>query len=79
VVIDLDTSFKNYSCLSDFGTSQTIIQAFHSFGAIDTSAAQNILYSNAAGLLSDVYMYPCKGKDPVVQAKSLLDYLSSMK
>jgi hypothetical protein len=46
-----------------------IIRAYHSYGQIDTAASQNILNSNAAGLSSDVYMFPCKGKDPNVQVK----------
>jgi hypothetical protein len=41
-------------------------------------AAVSISASNAAGLSTDVYMFPCRGKDPVVQVKELLEYLDGM-
>lgn len=46
-----------------------IIRAYHSYGAIDLDAKDNIMQSNAAGLSTDVYMFPCRGKDPKVQVK----------
>ncbi len=78
-VIDMAGRFSNYTCFKESGISQLIIRAYHSYGAIDTDAKLNIFEANAAGLATDVYMFPCRGKDPSVQVKDLIDYLDSMK
>lgn len=46
----------------------TIIRAYHSFGAIDTDAPANIKRANQAGFLTDVYLFPCRGKNATQQA-----------
>ena len=67
LVVDLAGKADNFNCLKDNGVSQVIIRAYHSYGAIDTTAQENILKANAAGLATDVYMFPCRGKDPSAQ------------
>ena len=79
MVIDHAGSFNNYQCIKEFGVSQVIIRAYHSYGAIDTTVKDNIFKSNSAGLATDVYMFPCRGKDPATQVADLMTYLNSMK
>jgi hypothetical protein len=69
VVIDMAGRFSNYTCFKNTGISQIIVRAYHSYGAIDLDAKSNIFQSNAAGLSTDVYMFPCRGKDPATQVK----------
>lgn len=69
LVIDLAGKFSNYTCMKNLGYSHVIIRSYHSYGAIDLDAKQNIQLSNAAGLSTDTYMFPCRGKDPVLQVK----------
>lgn len=78
-VIDLAGRFSNYTCLKSNGYDRTIIRAYHSYGAIDLDAPNNIKLSNAAGLSTDVYMFPCRGKNATTQSNELVDFLESMK
>jgi len=59
--------FKNFSCMKNLGYEHVIIRAYHSYGAIDLDAPDNILQSNKAGLSTDVYMFPCRGKNATTQ------------
>jgi hypothetical protein len=67
IVYDLNTISNNFTCLESTGVSQVGLRAYQSFGAIDITAQQNILGSNAAGLSTDLLMYPCKGKGAPAQ------------
>jgi hypothetical protein len=78
-VVDLAGVFTDYTCLKQQGYDRTIIRAYHSYGAIDLDATNNIKLSNAAGLATDVYMFPCRGKNATMQANQLVDFLNSMK
>lgn len=69
VVIDMAGKFSNFTCFKNSGYSQIIIRAYHSYGAIDLDAKQNILQANEAGLATDIYMFPCRGKDATTQVK----------
>lgn len=42
IVIDMAGKFSNYTCFKNYGYSQIIIRAYHSYGAIDLDAKQNI-------------------------------------
>ena len=66
-VVDLYGTFNNFPCLIQQGYYHSIIRAYHSYGAIDTDAASLIQQSNKAGLSTDVYMFPCRGKNATVQ------------
>lgn len=72
-------NFSNYTCLHNLGIETSIIRAYHSYGAIDKDAPNNILLSNRAGLSTDVYMFPCRKRTALEQVNELIDYLDSMK
>lgn len=78
-VVDLAGVFNDYTCLKQQGYERTIIRAYHSYGAIDLDAPNNIKLSNAAGLATDVYMFPCRGKNATMQSNQLVDFLNSIK
>lgn len=66
-VFDIASNFKSFQCMKDLGYSHSIIRAYHSYGAIDIVAASTIPLSNQMGLSTDVYMFPCRGKNATVQ------------
>lgn len=68
-VIDMAGKFSDYTCFKNAGYSHIIIRSYHSYGAIDADATQNIYQANLAGLSTDTYMFPCRGKDAGVQVK----------
>ena len=78
-VVDLYGNFTNFSCLKQAGFYHSIIRAYHSYGAIDVQAAQAIRASNEAGLSTDVYMFPCRGKNATLQVGELIEYLDRLK
>lgn len=65
--VDISGKFNNFTCLKESGRDLAIIRAYHSYGAIDTDAPNNIRQSNLAGLLTDVYLFPCRGKNATTQ------------
>ena len=77
-VFDIASSFKSFPCMKDLGFEHSIIRAYHSYGAIDTVAPENIRQSNLNGFSTDVYMFPCRGKNATQQVNELVDFLESM-
>lgn len=72
VGIDLIDICTNFTCLLNQGYSTAIVRALKSTGDSDENAFTNILNARTAGFLSvDVYIYPCRGKDPVSQIQQI--------
>ena len=61
-----------YECFKKDGFSFAIPRAFHSYGAVDANAIQNLKNAKAAGLSTDVYLFPCKGKSATAQANEMI-------
>jgi hypothetical protein len=77
-VVDLYGKFDNFTCLAQQGYTLSIVRAYHSYGAIDVDAPNSIQRSNNAGLSTDVYMFPCRGKNASTQVNELVNYLEQM-
>lgn len=56
-----------------------IVRGLLSTGSVDTTALSNINGSNIAGLLTDVYMQICPGKDASTQVNAMIDALNPNK
>ena len=56
-----------YTCLKNVGINFAIIRALRSPGVLDTNAKQSLQYAKAAGLKTDIYLFPCRGKSPTTQ------------
>ena len=70
--IDLGDLCTNFTCLLGQGYSTAIIRALKSSGDSDENAFTNILNAKKAGFLSvDVYIFPCRGKDAVLQVDQI--------
>ena len=67
-----------WACLAAAGVQWASTRAWHSYGAFDKNAIANLAGARAAGITSsDVYMFPCPGKDAGEQANSMLNSLQS--
>lgn len=66
-------TITNYQCIKNAGNSFVIVRAFASTGVIDPAATQSLTNAKAVGLATDVYMFPCRGKNAATQADQLID------
>ena len=71
------TSITTFTCLRNNGNSFAIIRAFRSTGAFDNNANNNLQNAKAAGLATDIYMFPCRGKDATSQVNQLFFGIST--
>jgi GH25 family lysozyme M1 (1,4-beta-N-acetylmuramidase) len=71
------TSTATYTCLKNLGYSFAIIRAYRSTGTLDPAASQNLQSARAAGLSTEVYMFPCRGKNATSQVNELIAGISS--
>jgi len=60
-------STATFTCLKNNGHTFAIVRAYRSGGSLDTNAAANLQNARAAGLATDVYMFPCRGKNATTQ------------
>jgi hypothetical protein len=60
-------SASAFTCLRNQGNTYAIVRAFRSTGALDPNAASNLQSARSAGLTTDVYLFPCRGKNPTTQ------------
>ena len=65
------TSITTFTCLKNNGNSFAIIRAFRSTGVLDNNANNNLQNARAAGLSTEIYMFPCRGKDATSQVNAL--------
>ena len=71
------SSVSTFGCFKNNGNSFAIIRAFRSSGILDNNAAANLQNARTAGLETEIYMFPCRGKDPSTQVKTLFSGISS--
>jgi hypothetical protein len=60
-------SESTYQCMKTNGYHFVIIRGFSSYGAPDQHAVQGLKNAKAAGLTTDIYMFPCRGKSATTQ------------
>lgn len=60
IVIDV----SGFNCLKSQGFDWVITRAYHSYGAVDTNAPITLRAAQQVGFKTDVYLFPCIGKDP---------------
>jgi hypothetical protein len=53
---------STYQCMKSNGYTFAIIRGYCSYGGPDHNAVQNLNNARAAGLITDIYMFPCRGK-----------------
>ena len=60
-------SVANYTCAKNNGVSFGIPRGYCSFGGMDKNVIQSLKNMKEAGLKTDVYMFPCRGKNATQQ------------
>lgn len=58
---------STYQCMKSNGYQFAIIRGYCSFGGIDHNAVQSLKNAKAAGLITDIYMFPCRSKSAQTQ------------
>jgi GH25 family lysozyme M1 (1,4-beta-N-acetylmuramidase) len=67
-----DTSV--YQCMKNNGMAFVIIRGYCSYGGVDSHAVAGLQAAKAAGLITDVYFFPCTGKkSPATQAAEMFE------
>jgi hypothetical protein len=72
--VDLSQLFTTatYQCLKNNGFSFAIPRGYCSFGGMDTHIVANLQNAKAAGLITDTYMFPCRGKSGTSQVDQMI-------
>lgn len=70
-------STATYQCMKSNGYSFAIIRGYCSYGALDKNAPQSLTNAKNAGLITDIYMFPCRGKSATAQVDEMFSGISS--
>lgn len=70
-------SAATFTCLKNNGNTFAIVRAWRSPGSSDPNANSNLQNARAAGLATDVYMFPCRGKNATTQVNELISGVTS--
>mgnify|MGYP003683967685 CR=1 FL=1 len=69
---------SQFQCMKDsHKINYAIVRAWRSFGGIDANANETLKNAKNAGLETDIYMFPCRGKLPGDQAQEMMDKTDS--
>lgn len=60
-----------YQCLKSNGYGFTIVRGYCSFGGLDHNAVQSLTNAKLAGMITDIYMFPCRGKSATAQVDEM--------
>ena len=76
--VDVSTALSSaqWSCLRASNVSWASVRSWHSYGAFDKNSLGNLHRATAAGLQTDIYMFPCRSLSAALQAKSMVEALS---
>ncbi len=58
---------STYQCMKSAGYNFAIIRGYCSYGGVDHNAVQGLRNAKAAGMITDIYMFPCRGKSAQAQ------------
>lgn len=77
--VDVSQPFATsvYQCMKNNGVAFVIIRGYCSYGGIDTHAVTGLQNAKAAGLITDVYMFPCRGKNATAQVNEMFNGIPS--
>ena len=60
---------STYQCIKAKGNLFATIRATTGAGQLDSNASQNLFNAAGAGMLTDLLMIPCRGKNSITQAE----------
>ncbi len=68
---------STYTCMKNEGFTFAIPRGYQSFGAVDPHVHANLNNARAAGLATDIYMFPCRGKSANSQVDQMIEGIPS--
>ena len=77
--VDVSQPFSTatYQCMKNNGYHFAIIRGYCSFGGPDSHAVTSLQNARAAGLITDIYMFPCRSKSASAQVDQMFSAISS--
>lgn len=72
--VDVSQPFSSatYSCMKNNGVEFAIIRGYCSYGGIDSRAVEGLNAARSVGLITDIYMFPCRGKSATAQVNEMM-------
>ena len=72
--VDVSQPFSSstYSCMKSNGVVFSIIRGYCSYGGIDSHAVEGLNAARSVGLITDIYMFPCRGKSATAQVNEMM-------
>jgi hypothetical protein len=70
-------STSTYTCIKNAGYHFAIIRGYCSYGGVDANIHSNLNNAKAAGLTTDIYMFPCRGKSANSQVDQMVSAIAS--
>ena len=77
--VDVSQPFSTatYQCMKNNGVGFVIIRGYCSFGGMDSHAVAGLQAAKAAGLITDIYMFPCRSKSATAQVNEMMNNIPS--
>jgi hypothetical protein len=69
-------STSTYTCIKNAGYSYVIPRGYCSYGGVDANIHSNLNNARAAGLSTDIYMFPCRGKSATSQVDQMVSAIA---
>jgi len=78
--VDVSAPCGNWACLKQAGYNYAVVRIFQETGSVDPNGVASVKAAQAAGLATDVYMYPAGTKSTTgkTQAQAVLNALKSV-
>jgi len=77
--VDISQLFSTatYQCMKNNNFEFAIPRGFYSYGALAANVVHNLQNAKAAGLITDIYMFPCRGKSASAQVDTMISGISN--
>jgi hypothetical protein len=76
--VDVSQPFSTatYQCMKNNGYTYVIMRGWYSFGSVDVHVVDNLRNAKAAGMITDIYMFPCRSKSASAQVDQMMADIS---
>jgi hypothetical protein len=77
--VDISQHFatSTYQCFKNSGHTFVSVRGYCSFGGVDANVVSNLNNARAAGMITDIYMFPCRGKSATAQVDQMVAAISN--
>jgi GH25 family lysozyme M1 (1,4-beta-N-acetylmuramidase) len=77
--VDVSQPFSSatYQCMKNNGMTFAVIRGYCSYGGIDSHAVAGLTAAKSVGLITDIYMFPCRSKSATAQVNEMMAGISN--